>query len=757
MNQGIIRRSGLAIVVIVAIAALAAGGATAFGDLLPDGRRWEMVSPADKHGGFIRPLIIEDAIQASSVGSAFTFLSEQSLFPEAHGSAVFDQVIARRTSSGWQAEDIAVPHDLPPGQGVGQGQEYRLFSPDLSAALVQPFGAFTPLSPEATERTPYLRNNGLGSYEPLLTPADVPAGTKFGGDPTSSVGPVDIVGATPDLAHVLLHTTGLALSTTPVTDGLYEWSAGGLRLVNLLPQAAGGTPVEALLGAQGEEAQHAISNDGSRVFWQGESEGEPHLYLRDTLSERTLQLDTVQAGAPGGSSAPRFQIASADGTKVFFSDEQRLTSNSGTEGRDLYECELPKEPPGSVACALEDLTPAQLGHNAELPRVAVLGASEDGSYLYLRAHGVLATNENPATGETAAPEANNLYLLHNNGTEWTTSFIATLASEDTQNAARALTARVSPDGQYFAFMSNRSLTGYNNNDAVSGQPDEEVYLYRAATVPHLICASCNPSGARPRGVFESGELRLPVFNLIDEPGTWEGSAIAANVPTQQDFSLGEARYQPRFLSNDGRLFFNSADALVPQDVNGQWDVYEYEPAGAGSCTTEAETFNSKTGGCVSLISSGRASQESAFLGASETGGDVFFVTYARLSPQDLDEQLDVYDAHECSLSPCIAPPSESTASTCATGEACRPSASTEPPPFGAPASAALSGEGNLRGGQVLSAAKRKPTRAQLLAHALRACRARPRRQRAKCRAAASRRYGGAAHAGKTSQPKRTAR
>ena len=32
---------------------------------------------------------------------------------------------------------------------------------------------------------------------------------------------------------------------------------------------------------------------------------------------------------------------------------------------------------------------------------------------------------------------------------------------------------------YLAFMSDRSLTGYDNTDAVSGQPDEEVYLYDA--------------------------------------------------------------------------------------------------------------------------------------------------------------------------------------------------------------------------------------------------------------------------------------
>jgi hypothetical protein len=59
-----------------------------------------------------------------------------------------------------------------------------------------------------------------------------------------------------------------------------------------------------------------------------------------------------------------------------------------------------------------------------------------------------------------------------------------------------------------------------------------------------------------------------------------------------------------------------------------------------------------------LISSGESAQESAFLDASESGGDVFFMTTAKLAPpQDFDHAYDIYDAHECtSASPCIPHP-----------------------------------------------------------------------------------------------------
>jgi hypothetical protein len=38
---------------------------------------------------------------------------------------------------------------------------------------------------------------------------------------------------------------------------------------------------------------------------------------------------------------------------------------------------------------------------------------------------------------------------------------------------------VTPDGRYLVFMFQRSLSGYDNRDVVSGEPDEEVYLYDA--------------------------------------------------------------------------------------------------------------------------------------------------------------------------------------------------------------------------------------------------------------------------------------
>jgi hypothetical protein len=134
-------------------------------------------------------------------------------------------------------------------------------------------------------------------------------------------------------------------------------------------------------------------------------------------------------------------------------------------------------------------------------------------------------------------------------------------------------------------------------------------------------------------------------------------------------------------------------------VNGQWDVYEYEPEGIGSCTPEtvsgSDVYVRSESGCVGLLSSGASAEASAFLDASESGGDVFFLTTAKLAPQDFDNAFDIYDAHECtSSSPCIAPPGQSPPA-CETAEACRGVQAPQPGIFGPPPSATFKGQGNL--------------------------------------------------------------
>jgi hypothetical protein len=267
-----------------------------------------------------------------------------------------------------------------------------------------------------------------------------------------------------------------------------------------------------------------------------------------------------------------------------------------------------------------------------------------------------------------------------------------------------------------------------------------------------MCASCDPTGARPVGV-EEYKLEPNHGGLVGGPrATWEIHAlVAANVPGWTANASGvtqeKERYQPRYLSDSGRLFFNTVNALVPQDVNGTQDVYEYDPLGLeGSegksvCEASSPAFSAASGGCVSLISSGSSNQESAFMDASESGDDVFFLTSAKLSPLDVDTSRDIYDAHVCTTAePCITFPNVQSP-PCTTEASCKAAPTPQPSIFGSPSSQTFQGLGNPAAVAAVKAKAKPLTRAQKLAAALKVCKRKPKKQRAGCEKTAHKRYG----------------
>ncbi len=304
---------------------------------------------------------------------------------------------------------------------------------------------------------------------------------------------------------------------------------------------------------------------------------------------------------------------------------------------------------------------------------------------------------------------------------------------------------------------SESLTGYDNTDAVSGEPDEEVYLYDAQA-GKLVCASCDPTGARPVGVLDEGSGGLGL--LVDRGRAWTAKPVERRATADSITGwLGVCRagitsanepatYQPRYLSDSGRLFFDSPDGLVAQDTNGLEDVYEYEPENVGDCTNTTasakdvyvkELAGHPVGGCVALISSGTSSSESAFSDASENGDDVFFTTTSRLVGEDYDKGYDVYDAHVCtSTVPCmqapVAPP------PCNSGDSCKVAPTPQPELFGATPSATFNGAGNVAPPTSAVVTPKSLTNAQKLALALRACRKQNSKQRRACERKARKHY-----------------
>jgi hypothetical protein len=687
--------------------------------LLPDHREYEMVSPPIKEGT-IEGMTEEGAlVEAAESGNAITYVATAPVGEngvEGNRTPERVQVVSRREPAGWRSENLTSPYATPGNFKLEGGYEYRAFSEKLTLGLFEPREE-TPRAEGAESGTAYLRNTGAASstVTPLVTLSNVfPEDTKFGEG--HRLGLI-FEGGTPDLSHVLFDSRRSLTPDSAETEApgsLYEWSAGKLSLVsNNTPQDI------ATLGFGNQITRNAVSTDGSRIFWS--STNDEHLYMRDMGRSlgATLRVDIPEDNAEGGTGQPVFQTANSEGTRVFFTDGQRLTVGSTSDQKlanegtgDLYVSEI-LETGGELESKLTDLTaigsPSD-GPNGSAPMLGMaLGAAENGSNIYFVSEGVLPGTSDNAEGE--APEVGsgkgegeaNLYEARNEGGSWKATFIARLSNEDRPDWGEGsaddlgrLTARVSPNGRFLAFMSSRRLTGYDNrDDADNSNYDEEVFLYDNVS-RRVVCISCNPTNSRPMGMFDVG--RAGEVQLIDGPRAWHGHWLAANIPSWTPLTTGVAVHQSRYLSDEGRIFFNSSDSLVPFDTNGTEDVYEYEPIGVGSCggasTSGSEVVDPAADGCVSLISPGTSSEESAFLDASSTGGDVFFLTRSRLSSQDIDNALDVYDAHDCDESPCLAAPAVAPP-PCNTAESCKAAPTPQPTLFGAPSSATLTGVGNM--------------------------------------------------------------
>lgn len=659
---------------------------------LPDCRAFELVTPAAKGSGeaalptFGRLVTTPvDGARASFDGERLAWVSQpvpDSLAPGANQLAV-------RGQAGWSSQDLVPP--MSPFNDLGCPVEMGVstWSPDLKRLVLDlPAG---PPAANAASPVGMKEERECGHDEPRLVPDepehfrnlfvhDIFAGTYQ----LVNVTPDDVIWPEPeellqryfpasylagshDLSHVVFEEE---LSLTPDApigyrggDELYEWVNGEVRLVTILPDD---TPVHgSLAGATrnysltrnlpadpGADAlniaqfRHAISIDGSRIFFQAEG----GLFLREN-GATTHQVDESHGPDPSGGG--EFMVASADGSRVFFIADRRLTSDStASPGEpDLYEYRL--QPGGSSV--LSDLT---VSSGAPANVLGVSEASQDGSVVYFVARGALSSEPNSQGALPVEGDAN-LYLLR----EGVTTFVATLDpvydSCDWRNGSSCggpggpllgpgLTVRISNDGDFLAFNSIRSLTGYDNSDPQTGEPLNEIFLFDART-NQLSCASCPVSGSPAVG----------------------GAAIHWPALSGSNGNMLNA-YPQRQVSELGQVFFESVDPLVPGDSNGVRDVYEYSE------------------GSLHLLSTGRGESDFTFVDATLDGDDVFIATAQRLVARDVDTINDYYDARVDGgfLEP---PP---PAPGCEEAGTCRPPASAAPGLQ--PGTNRLTGSGNVR-------------------------------------------------------------
>jgi hypothetical protein len=480
-----------------------------------------------------------------------------------------------------------------------------------------------------------LKETSVGEFvagQPLNTVTGIPAGTKV----------VKVEGATLTLSNAATATNA---SATLTSKGPAPFAVGQTITGPRIPAA---TTI-----AAAKEGELTLSNPVS-----ASSEGSVALESFSECTEAakacTLPVSAA-AEAEAGESGAQFWTGAADGSRALF-----MVGNAAAGKAKLYEYRLADRSTHLIAGKAR----------------GVLGASADASRAYLVSEEALGGVN--GEGESAVAGKPNLYF-HEAGGQFRFVGLLEGGRRDFSSIAASpifQAARVSADGLHAAFVSTAPITGYDNTDVATEEADAEVFVYDAGGnggEGKVLCASCNPSGARPVG------------HEVKVGGHTSEAQAAGSIPGFQNNDL----YAPRALSEDGRrLFFDSYDALSPRDTNGQQDVYEWEAPGEGTCEESSAAYSAQNGGCVDLISSGKSPLESEFIDASPSGRDAFFTTLSSLVPQDFG-LVDVYDAREGGGFP--PPPAKPAACE---GEACQnaPEAPNDP----TPSSESFQGAGNVR-------------------------------------------------------------
>ena len=506
-----------------------------YGLTLPDCRAYEMVSPAYKGDNGV---IEQDVRASTSDESPAATYESVGAFENPQATNYADSYLARRGSAGWSTQNITPPYQTDGSETVESFRELW-FTPELSRGLVTSEGVPLTAGSPAGYKNIYLAETGQGasagsqsSYQ-LVSTIISPEAVQY--QPGNALGLYVDGASSADLSTVVFGEIGALTPGAPAgAHSVYAWEEGSgeLHLVNVPPEgksfehhaygpAGGGSvgaPIEKGEAVKGADVWHAVSANGSRVFFTAAEESDSavalgQLYLRENPTRPpadgndcavpgdacTIEVSASQRTVPdphgtnryGAPRNPRYWDASTDGSRVFFTSDVELTNDAQTGPEDnapnLYEYDVETK-------QLTDLTVNQLTAKGEGDPngAAVLGlvtAGEDGSYVYFVAEGDLAPGASSGTP--------NLYLRHAGHT----SFIATLAPA-TSNADRlerggdsadwygedpepeetgreggagghtygpgSHTVRVTPDGKHLAFQSRQSLTGFDNEQAAPG-------------------------------------------------------------------------------------------------------------------------------------------------------------------------------------------------------------------------------------------------------------------------------------------------
>ncbi len=501
---------------------------------------------------------------------------------------------------------------------------------------------------------------------------DCPPITSFGGtgaQTSYNACPGDVT-ASEDLSHFVFSTEWSQFTPdgqlTP-PGSVYDNNIGQNR-VSLASRLANGSPIPSEPGDQvGDPLQiPAVSSDGSRILMAAGVTGpcgsatcetspcgnyfgstprcpmQPsHLYMR---ADEAVTYDVSQGHGV------KYVGMTSNGSTVYFTSPEQLTTDDHDSSVDLYSWSLEKEKAGEPPLTLISVGSSGEGNSNSCTSdfTTACGVVPYSGQAYCQLTGGRGGNcrsdssiasENGdiyffspelLDGSRGIPNQKNLYLYRNGALQYVTTLTTDsycVTVNDTTSTTQACSntpivrMQVTPDDAYMAFVTASQVTGYENAGHL------EMYRYQPST-RQIVCVSCRPDGQPP----------------------------VSNVEASQD---------GLFMTDDGRVFFSTEDSLAHGDTNQAEDVYEFVGG-------RQQLITPGTGGVKTPP--GTIEQLPGLIGVSSDGTDAYFSTFETLVKQDHNGLfLKFYDARSGGGFPAPAEPPP-----CEAADECHGSGSTTP-------------------------------------------------------------------------------
>jgi Tol biopolymer transport system component len=289
------------------------------------------------------------------------------------------------------------------------------------------------------------------------------------------------------------------------------------------------------------------------------------VYARDLEDDVTSLVSTGSCGGCGnGGAVPIFNGSSVDGTRVFFSSEEKLVESDDDEATDVYARDLPAGPTTLISGGEDDVT------------ASFAAASPDGSKVFFTSAEALIGAD--------VDGANDVYL-------WTAEELDLITSAPCASFCGATFDAIGADSTEVIFTTSAAL--------VPADQDNRDDIYRqdiAGSAPMLVsrgegsCPSCwngvfdarfnQASADGSRVVFTTGEGVLAddddgeddIYLRDVDDGT---SSLITIAPSFCPLKKGNCGATYVGSSGDGlRVFFRTVERFTLEDGDNEADVYE---------------------------------------------------------------------------------------------------------------------------------------------------------------------------------------